>query len=172
MKTKEINPPVEQLETQIKTLAQNFTYPATPDLVSEFKAQAQQKPADHPSAFRFMWAAAIALVIALMLLSSSPARTLMLEALQLGPIRIFLIEPYQATITPTATATDAAAISSPTRHNPGVAVTNPEPLATPIVAISNLSSPQPALPARTDPIKPVFFQPAPNHLHISDKVNY
>ncbi|MCB0194187.1 MAG: hypothetical protein KDJ65_19705 [Anaerolineae bacterium] len=167
MTTQEIQPPIEPIEAQIKTLAHNFTYPSTPDLAGEFKAKnAQPQLAQPHLGYRFMWAAAIALVIAIAILSASsasPARILMLEFLHLSPIRIFLIEPYQATITPTATATHSAALSHRiyTEPDAGLTIASPTLVATPIVAV----------PSQTHSVEPVFYQPDPTHLEPSNEAN-
>ncbi|MCB0209504.1 MAG: hypothetical protein KDJ52_09250 [Anaerolineae bacterium] len=172
---KETHSPIEPIEAHIKILAHNFTYPSTPDLAGEFKARSiKPQPNPPPATYRVMWAAAIALVIAIAILSASaasPARILLLEFLQLSPIRIFLIEPYQATITPTATATHSAALSPKTQSDAALTIAAPTLAATPIVAVPNLFSMKLSSPAQPHSVEPVFYQPDPLYLEPPNEAN-
>ena len=172
---KETHSPIEPIEAHIKILAHNFTYPSTPDLAGEFKARSiKPQPNPPPATYRVMWAAAIALVIAIAILSASaasPARILLLEFLQLSPIRIFLIEPYQATITPTATATHSAALSHTMGADAGLTIASPTLAATPIVAVPDMFPTTLSSPAQTHPVEPVFYQPDSIHLEPFNEAN-
>lgn len=171
MKSEKAHPSTDQIEVQLKTLAQNFAYPTTPNLVAELKSRRQTMKPARPSAHRLIWAAAMAVVIALVILSLSPARTTMLEILQMGPIRIFLMEPYQATLTPTATATHTAAAIRSMMPQTSIAAANPTLAATPVVVVSNVTTTQFNGLAESHAIEAAFFKPDPINFNHSYEAN-
>lgn len=165
MKSEKVHPSTDQIEVQIKTLAQNFSYPTTPNLAAEFKFRQQSIKPARLSAQRLIWIATVAAVVTLVILSLSPARTMMLEILQMGPIRIFLMEPSQATLTPTATATHTAAAGRPVMPQASIAAASPTLAATPIVAVSNVTMAHLNGLAEGYAIEPAFFKPDPVNLN-------
>lgn len=171
MKSEKVHPSTDQIEAHLKTLAQNFAYPSTPNLAAELKLRRQTSQPTRSPAYRLIWAAAVAMVIALVILSLSPARTTMLEILQLGPIRVFLMEPYQATLTPTATATHTAAADKPASASASIIAASPTLAATPVVVVSNITATQINEVAETYAIEPAFFNPDPANLSASYGAN-
>lgn len=171
MKSEKVHPSTDQIETHLKTLAQNFAYPSTPNLAAELKLRQPSIKPTQPSVHRLFWAATVAVVIALVILSLSPARTIMLEFLQTGPIRIFLMEPYQATLTPTATATHTASAGRPVLPQAPILAASPTLAATPVVVVSNVTPAQFNGLAESYAIEPVFFNPDPVNLSVSDGAN-
>jgi hypothetical protein len=111
----------EQWEARLQQLARHFPYPPTPDMTSRVRAQlaegSRRKPGLPPR--RLAWAALVVLLVLAGLLAVPQVRAALVEYLQIGAVRIFLIEP-----TPTPTPTPLAASSEEKPITP-----TPTPLA-------------------------------------------
>jgi hypothetical protein len=132
--------PLEQWEQHLLQTARAFPYPATPDIARKVTHELEargRRPTARRSWQRLAWTAAILVVLLAGLLAVPPVRAQILEFLQVGIIRIFLVQP-----TPTATATPAATPAQPAA-GPGTAplpLRTPQPTATPRPSPTPLSS--------------------------------
>jgi hypothetical protein len=103
-------PPTERWEEQVRQTARALPYPPTPDVsgaVAMHLATGRTRLAArrlHPA-----WALMIIVAILVGLLAVPPVRAALLEFLQIGGVRIWLVEP-----TPTATVAPATATPRPT----------------------------------------------------------
>jgi len=116
--------PVEpRWEEQIRTTARAFVYPPTPDLATAVQARlAAVAPIAQPGGrqWRLGWALLLALVLLLAgLWAVPPVRAALLEWLQIGAVRIWLVE------------------STPTPAVSGI-IHTPAPTATPLASLFNL----------------------------------
>ena len=124
----------EQWEARLRDVARSFPYPPTPDLAGIVKAQLAADGAGSKSGFlsaqmsrRLVWAALCLLVILGGLLAVPRVRAALVEYLQIGAVRIFLIEP-----TPSPT-------SSPPTTTPERPTATPRPSPTPIASLMDLA---------------------------------
>lgn len=90
-----VEPPANRIEAQLQQAARHFHYPPTPDIAGEFGQQlTTSKPKrSAPRVPRAAWAALLALLILAGLLFVPQVRAAVVEFLQLGAVRIFLVEP-------------------------------------------------------------------------------
>jgi hypothetical protein len=129
-----IEEPLDRWEQQLVATARAFAYPPTPDLAQNVTHSLQsrrQRKAGWSRAPRLAWAAAALLVLFSCLLAVPSVRAQIMEFLQVGIVRIFLVEP-----TPTQTAIPPAITPEPGAVEPGL-------------ALSPLASPFPTLTLRT-----------------------
>ncbi|MBI1879869.1 MAG: hypothetical protein HYR94_16885 [Chloroflexi bacterium] len=119
----------EQWEAKLRDVARRFPYPATPDLAGAVKAQLAEesklRSGLQPGSMsrRLVWAALIVLLILGGLLAVPQVRAALVEYLQIGAVRIFLVEP---TLTPTPPP-------------PGTPTVTPPPSPTPIASLLDLA---------------------------------
>lgn len=108
------------LELRLQQAAPAFPYPSTPDIAGNVRRQLERLPARpaHRAALRPAWLLALFLLAAAALFAIPGVRAAVLEFIQVGVVRIFLVEP-----TPTPTE------SAPT----------PQPQPTPISSLLNLA---------------------------------
>lgn len=101
-------PPNERWEAQIRDLARQLPYPPTPDIAGAVAERLAARPRQAP---RLNPAWALLLVVALLvgLLAAPPVRAAILEFLQIGGVRIWLVEP-----TPVPTIAPGAETPPPT----------------------------------------------------------
>ncbi len=123
----------EQWETRLREVAHAFTYPLTPDIASAVKTRlAAEESRLKPGlplvsvSRRLVWVALILLIILGGLLAVPQVRAALLEFLQVGAVRIFLVEP-------TPTPTPATIIP----ETPATATPRPSP--TPISSLLDLA---------------------------------
>jgi hypothetical protein len=112
-------------------LARNFSYPPTPDIAGAVRGQLAAREISPKSGLvtrRLAWAALIILIILGGLLAVPQVRAAVVEFLQIGAIRIFLVEP-----TPTPTSTPAPAASNAT------STPLPRPSPTPLASLLDLA---------------------------------
>lgn len=113
----------EAWEARLRDAARAFSYPPTPDIAGAVRAQltgeAGQKTG-HQINRRLVWAALIVLLLLGGLLAVPQVRAALVEYLQIGTIRIFLVEP---TFTPTPLPSTAT----------------PQPTSTPIASLLDLA---------------------------------
>lgn len=114
-------------EEQLQTLVRTFPYPPTPDLAGAVERHLAGQPARRwatTAALRFLqpaWGAFLVLLLLLaVLLTVPPVRAALQEWLQIGAVRIWLVEP---------TATPTPQPKTPT----------PRPTATPIASLFDLA---------------------------------
>jgi hypothetical protein len=110
-------PSLERWESQIQTIATTFPYPPTPDLsgIVQQRLQTERKPRG-PVLFRYQlaWAILLILFVLIGLLAVPQVRAAVVEFLQLGAIRIFLVDPTPTATLPLATASpEATATATP-----------------------------------------------------------
>ena len=125
----------DRWETAVQTAAAAFAYPPTPDLAAGVRARLgrdQRGSAAGPTR-RLAWAM-IALMLALAgLLAVPQVRAAIIEVLQVGGIRIFVVPPTPTRIPPTSTLAPAAAAQ------PLAATTTPPPTGTPLASVLDLA---------------------------------
>lgn len=88
--------PLDHWEQQLRATASVFTYPPTPDLAQRVTRRLQGRLQLHYQrrrAPRLAWAAAAVLVIFAFLMAVPSVRAQIVEFLQVGIVRIFLVEP-------------------------------------------------------------------------------
>lgn len=114
-------------EEQLQSLARAFPYPPTPDLAGAVERRLTGQPSsrravsDAPHRLRPFWVALVALLLLLVgLLTAPPIRAALQEWLQLGAVRIWLVDP---------TATPTQQPKTPT----------PRPMPTPITSLFDLA---------------------------------
>ncbi|MCB0171287.1 MAG: hypothetical protein KDJ97_12115 [Anaerolineae bacterium] len=116
----------QTLSAQLERAAPDFPYPPLPDIEQRVNRQLTREA---PSRWRWRyswgwgWAAIAVGIILLGLLAVPPVRAALVDMLQLGAVRIFLIEP-----TPTATSVPPTSSSLP-----------PTPIATPVSSVLDLA---------------------------------
>jgi hypothetical protein len=121
----------EQWAARVQSLAHSFSYPPTPDIAGTVREQlaarqVSRKPGPRPR--QLAWAALIILIILGGLLAVPQVRAAVVEFLQIGAIRIFLVEP-----TPTPTPSPAPAASNAT------STPLPRPSPTPLASLLDLA---------------------------------
>jgi len=97
---------IEDRDAQLLKAVLAFQYPATPDIASRLRIVEKSKPSEHRSLVARYALAGVILVFVLFfgLMSVPSVRAAVLEFIQIGVVRIFLVEP-----TPTATFESAQA---------------------------------------------------------------
>ena len=158
----------EQWEVRLRNIARSFPYPPTPDLASAVKAQLASGGAGSRSGFlsiqmsrRLVWAALCLILILGGLLAVPQVRAALVEYLQIGVVRIFMVEP-----TPSPT-------SLPATTTPELPTVTPRPSPTPLASLLDLAGETtlaeaekeagfsvrlPVYPADLGPPDHVFFQ--------------
>lgn len=116
----------EAWEARLRDAARTFPYPPTPDIAGAARLQLAEE-AGRKSGLRgrlthrrLIWAALIALLLLGGLLAVPQVRAALVEYLQIGAIRIFLVEPTPTPTPPPSTAT-------------------PQPTPTPIASLLDLA---------------------------------
>ena len=108
-----MKPPSElRWEERVQSVARTFVYPPTPDLAGTVQRHLTEQRATVGSSrwLRPAWAIGLAVVILLVgLLAVPPVRAALRQWLQIGAVRIWLVEP-----TPTAPALGPAHSDAPT----------------------------------------------------------
>ena len=114
-------------EEQLQTIARTFPYPPTPDLAGAVERHLARQPSNRhatssaPRSLRPVWVALVALLLLLAgLLTVPPVRAALQEWLQIGAVRIWLVEP---------TATPPPQSKTPT----------PRPTPTPVASLFDLA---------------------------------
>lgn len=153
---------VEQLEAGLQVAASAFPYPPTPDIAGVVRRRLEARgtrPVRQPQ--RLAWAIALALLILGGLLAVPDVRAGLLEFLQLGAVRIRLIEPAP-TVTPTA---------GPTRTGtPSPATATPIPTATSLASLLDLAGQTTLAEARSLVDFPIRLPAYPADLGPPDRV--
>jgi hypothetical protein len=131
-------PPNFDVEKHLRLAANNLPYPPTPDFASQGRHRILESA--RPQGFtlqRIAWAAALMIILLAGLLAVPGVRAQVLEFLQVGIVRIFLVEPTP-TMTPTSTVTRPAA-----QAEPGASTLLPPPpqppVSTPLVSLLDLA---------------------------------
>ncbi len=151
------------LETQLQNTAQNFSYPPTPNLsrsVGEQLAARRAQPA--LPVRRLAWTMMLVVLGLGMLVAASPTRTVVVEILRQGAVRVFLLEPLPSS-TPLFTMTPGPAVSAeaPRLASPQSLLTTPYPSATPI-SIGSAESVMGSLEPATQVTLPAQLPPRPD----------
>ena len=83
------------LELRLQQAAPAFPYPPTPDIAGNVRRQLERLPARpaHRAALRPAWLLALFLLAAAALFAIPGVRAAVLEFIQVGVVRIFLVEP-------------------------------------------------------------------------------
>ena len=155
--------PIGPLEAQLQNTAQTFNYPPTPNLsysVRQQLASRHTQPAFPVQ--RLAWAMMLVVLGVSILIAASPARTVVVEVLRQGAIRVFLLEPLPNS-TPLLTMTPGPAVSAeaPRLASPQSLLTTPSPSATPI-SIGSAGSIMGSLEPATQVTLPAQLPPRPD----------
>lgn len=120
----------EQWEAKLQQVARHFPYPATPDVANSVRAQLAQESKLKPGlqVRRVAWVTLVILLILGGLLAVPQVRAALVEYLQIGAVRIFLVEP---TLTPTPTPAAASLEERPV-------TATPRPSPTPLASVLDL----------------------------------
>jgi hypothetical protein len=156
-----MNPqPDPNWETQVHSVARAFSYPPTPNLASEVQRHLSRTAGkgSRSPVLRPLWAALLVLALLLAgLLASPPTRAAILEWLQIGAVRVWLVEP-------TATPVPARSTAAPTpRATPG-------PTATLLPSLLNLDGETSLAAAQAQVDFPIRLPSYPANLGAPDKV--
>jgi hypothetical protein len=107
-------PQQNQWEARLQTLAGRLPYPPTPDLTAAVAQQLGQRRARRPSLLRPVWVTLLALaLLCAAALALSPVRAAVLEWLQIGAVRIWLVEPPTPIPAPTVPMPTQSVVSAP-----------------------------------------------------------
>lgn len=163
----------EQLEAQLQAASQALLYPPTPDIARAVSRRLVVRPKRRP-ATRLAWVLVIALVLLVSLLAVPTVRAQILEFLQIGVIRIFLVEPTPTPIPPLPTSTFAplaAGIPTLPRPSPTARPTNsPRPTFTPVASLLDLAGETSLETALEQADFPVMLPAYPPDLGAPDRV--
>ena len=119
-------PPIFDIETSLQEASANLTYPPTPDIAGQVRSRLAGQPSPHGTRLRRLaWGAALTVFLLAGLLAVPGVRAQVLEFLQIGVVRIFLVAP-----TPTPTSLPLTATSSSANLLPGLPTPSPTPLST------------------------------------------
>lgn len=121
----------EQWEARVQQVARSFPYPPTPDVTGAVRVQLVAEPGLKSGLLlrRMAWVALVILLILGGLLAVPQVRAALVEYLQIGAVRIFLVEP---TLTPTPTPAPASSKERP-------ATATPRPSPTPLSSLLDLA---------------------------------
>ena len=144
----------ETWERRLRAAAAHFPYPATPDIAAGVKERLADRK--KTASRRLAWAAVVAAVILAGLLAVPQVRAAVAAWLQIGAVRIFLIEP---TPTPTPTAAPGA-----------TATARPSPSPTPLASVLELAGETTLAEARTAVPFPIRLSALPEALGPPDRV--
>ena len=180
-----------QIEALIVKTVDNFAYPPTPDIAGAVKQSlVTRRSRISGQTHRLAWATLIVLFIVAGLLAVPQVRAAVVEFLQLGAIRIFLVEPTP-TATPhpsptpitssldlaegttltqaqTRTATPPSPTASP--NTPPTATPRPSPTPTLIASLLDLAGETTLTEARTRVNFPIRLPVEPPDLGLPDSV--
>jgi hypothetical protein len=121
----------EPWEARVQELAASFPYPPTPDIAGAVRQRLSAKPEQRllrSARQQWVWLAVTILLVLAGLLAVPQVRAAVVEWLQLGAVRIFLVEP---TPSPTPTPLPTTASATPTA--------TPLPSPTPLASILDLA---------------------------------
>lgn len=128
------NTSMENWENRILSSARELPYPPTPDIARQVRRRLAEERSNRSVGYRrAAWAAAIVVIILLAtILLVPPVRAAVLDFLQIGAVRIFLVEPA-----PTTTPTLAQSTPIPVQSGAN-SLTMATPSPTPIYVASLL----------------------------------
>lgn len=101
----------EDLENKIRSLAEEFPFPQTPDIAGNFDWGKSGSRRRYFQPRQLVWVGILLIIIITSLVAVPEVRARLLEFLQIGAIRIQITEPTQ---TSTASSVPGAAIAPPT----------------------------------------------------------
>ncbi len=126
----------ERWEAQVRAMARSFPYPPTPNLAGAVRRQrARPVPTRR---LQLAWALAIALVLIVGLLAVPQVRAAILDFLQIGGVRIFLVAPTP-TPTPTPAPTSTPASGAQAAGTPFPPTATPRPTTTRLPSLLDLA---------------------------------
>lgn len=166
------------LQARLRHAAEAFPYPPTPDVAGQVAQRLSGRARDkRPLSLRRMAIALAALLLLVMgLLAVPPVRASILEFLQVGSVRIWLVEPTAIpTVSPTAAPTTTpAATPAPGANESGRATatrtTTPPPTETPLTSLHSLGGETTLEEARARSTFPIRLPTYPVGLGEPDRV--
>lgn len=156
-------------ETHVQTLARHLPYPPTPDIAAQISTHTRYPhavPSILPDLRRPIWAALILITLLLGLFAVPPVRAAILEYLQLGAVRIWLVEPTPSPTTATSSTATSSTVTSPTATPPST----PAPILR--RALFNLAGATTLEAAATKAGFPIRLPTTPPTLGLPDGVFY
>ena len=157
-------PPIFDIETSLQEASANLTYPPTPDIAGQVRRRMTGQPKTHSTRLRRLaWGAVLTVILLAGLLAVPGVRAQVLEFLQIGVVRIFLVAP-----TPTPTSLPLTATSSSANLLPGLPT--PSPTATPSSAALDLAGEISLEQAVQQAGFPILLPAYPPDLGLPDKV--
>lgn len=155
--------PDETWEARLRRTAQSFAYPATPNLAGMVRARLAEESRLEPGprlgmSRRLTWAVLVILLMLGGLLAIPQVRAAVVAYLQLGAVRIFLVEP---TPSPTPAASSLAE---------GPATATPRPSPTPLTSLLDLAGETTLAEAETKTGFPVRLPTYPADLGLPERV--
>jgi hypothetical protein len=155
----------EQWEARLREAARTFPYPPTPDIASTVRAKLTEeirlKSGRRISwaSRRLVWAALILILVLGGLLAVPQVRAALVEYLQIGAVRIFLVEP---------TSTPTPSPATPASASPATAT--PRPTPTPLASLLDLAGATTLAEAQAQVDFPIRLPAYPADLGPPDKV--
>ena len=161
--------PLEDWESQPCTIAQDFPYPATPDLASSLSRKIIEQAKPRAYQRRLAWVIAFLLVLLTGLSMVPTVRARILEFLQIGSIRILLEEPTPtetlAPQTPTITSSPIGSTATPPSNTP-----TPLPTSTYSLNLLDLAGETTLAKARAEAGFPLHLPTYPDDLGLPDRI--
>jgi hypothetical protein len=166
--------PNAEWEARLRAAARTFPYPPTPDIAGGVRSRLDAK-AERPARLRprLAWAVIAVLLILGGLLAVPQVRAAVVQFLQIGAIRIFLVEPTP-TMTPTTVTSPgplppmlATPISTPTEEPP---TATPRPTPTPLSSVLDLAGETTLAEAQAQVDFPIRLPTYPPDLGPPDRV--
>lgn len=162
-------PPIFDIETSLQEASANLTYPPTPDIAGQVRRRLAGHPKTHSTRLRRLaWGAALTVILLAGLLAVPGVRAQVLEFLQIGVVRIFLVAPTPTPTSPPPT-TSTEILTSPGRLTPSPRPTR-YPTSTPLSASLDLAG-ETNLPAAVQTAGfPILLPAYPPDLGLPDRV--
>lgn len=150
----------EDLETKIRSLAEEFPYPQTPDIARKYDWEKSGPQQRYFQPRQLVWIGILLIVLITSLVAVPQVRARLLEFLQIGSIRI---ETSEATPTSTTGDIPGAAIS-PATATPGYGSN--------LVSVLELDGETTLIEARQEAEFPIYLPTYPDNLGDPDRVFY
>lgn len=159
------------LEDRLRLAAANLSYPPTPDIASQVHDQLLVPVRSRGIPMRRLaWAAALVIILLAGLLAVPGVRAQVLEFLQIGIVRIFLVEPTPApTLLPNTQVPPAVNQPGPGNSSP-VTATPQRPVSTPLASLLDLAGETSLEEAARNADLPIGLPAYPPDLGLPDRV--
>jgi hypothetical protein len=162
-------PPLDDLQTRLRQVADTFSYPPSPDIASAVRWRLEHAPT-RPAQFRryLAWGVVIALVILAGLMAVPQVRAAVFEILRIGAVRIVPVAPTPLVTPAVPTSAPASVAPIPTPLNKTQATPSPSP--TPLSSVLDLAGETTLAEARAKVSFPIRLPAYPADLGAPDHV--